>query len=339
MEISFDLTVAWALLLAFATFVYVVLDGFDLGIGILYPLFPQKRDRDLMMNSVAPVWDGNETWLILGGGGLFAAFPMAYAIILPAVYPAVIAMLLALIFRGVAFEFRWKAQRRFSVRAWDLAFIVGSTIAALAQGIVLGTILQGIEVDGRTYGGGWWDWLTPFTLICGLGVVAGYALMGACWLNWKLEGPIQHRVRIAARAAGLATIGFIVLVSALTPTLEAEYWQRWFAYPQILVAAPVPVLVGLLSLALARTLFAEGRDWLPFLLVVALFGLCFVGLGISMWPFVIPTEVTIWEAASPFKSQLFMFVGAIVLVPIILGYTVFAYWVFRGKLDPEEGYH
>ena len=178
-----------------------------------------------------------------------------------------------------------------------------------------------------------------FTVVCGLGVVAAYALMGACWLNWKLAGPTQERAKTAARMAAAVTLVFILIVSALTPTLEAAYWTRWFAFPQILVAAPVPLLTGLIAYGLARSLYAAGRDWLPMLLVVLLFLLCFIGLGISMWPYIIPTEVTIWEAASPYKSQLFMFVGAIVLVPIILAYTAFAYWVFRGKLDPQEGYH
>lgn len=339
MEISFDLTVAWALLLAFAVYVYVVLDGFDLGIGIIYPFFPEKRDRDLMMNSVAPVWDGNETWLVLGGGGLFAAFPMAYAIIMPAVYPPVIAMLLALIFRGVAFEFRWRAVRRPTQRFWDAAFIGGSVMAGFTQGVILGSVLQGIEVEGRAYGGGWLDWLTPFTLLCGAGVVAGYAFLGACWLNWKVEGEIQHRIRGMAKWTGLATLVAIAAVSAATPFLEAAYFERWLTWPQILWVAPVPVAVVLLAVAVARSLFAEGRDWLPFVLALALFFLCFSGLGISMWPWIIPTEVTIWDAASPYKSQLFMFVGAIVLVPMILGYTGYAYWVFRGKLDPDQGYH
>ena len=339
MEISFDLTVAWALLLAFAIYVYVVLDGFDLGIGILYPFFREKRDRDLLMNSVAPVWDGNETWLVLGGGGLFAAFPLAYAIIMPAVYPPVIAMLLALIFRGVAFEFRWRAVRPRTKWFWDWAFIGGSTVAALAQGIILGALLQGIEVEGRSYSGGWWDWLSPFSLLCGFAVVSGYALLGACWLNKKVEGPLHSKIKALARGFGIATVGFIVVVSLMTPFLAIDYWERWFTWPQVLFVAPVPIAVGLLIVALGRALVAEGRDWLPLVLALALFGLCFVGLGISMWPYVIPPSVTIWDAASPRKSQLFMFVGAVVLVPMILAYTGYAYWVFRGKLDPDAGYH
>ncbi|EEX14733.1 cytochrome D ubiquinol oxidase, subunit II [Citreicella sp. SE45] len=337
---AIDLTLAWALLLAFAVFTYVVLDGFDLGLGILYPFFPKKQDRDLMMNSVAPVWDGNETWLVLGGGGLFAAFPLAYAIILPATYPLIIAMLLALIFRGVAFEFRWRAGRPFSAWVWDGAFIGGSTLAALCQGMILGTLLQGIDVEGRAYAGGWWDWLTPFTLLCGVSVVAGYALLGACWLNIKTEGGIQARARVAARVAGLATVAGIVGVSAATPFLETAYFERWLAWPGILEVAIVPVLVAALTLWLARALTSgKGPDWLPMLLALGLFLLCFAGLGVSMWPYVIPPAVTLQDAAAPESSQMFMFVGAVVLVPIILAYTAYAYWVFRGKLDPDEGYH
>ena len=335
----FDLTTAWALILAFAVFVYVVLDGFDLGIGILYPFFPSKRDRDLMMNSVAPVWDGNETWLVLGGGGLLAAFPLAYAIILPALYPPIIAMLLALVFRGVAFEFRWRAVRPRTKRYWDAAFIGGSILASFAQGIALGALLQGIEVEGRAYAGGWWDWLTPFSLLCGLAVVSGYALLGACWLTMKTEGLFQSRVRGLARGFALATVACIGAVSLATPFLDAGYFDRWFSWPQILWVSPVPVLVAALMLGLWVSLRATGRDALPFLLALALFGLCFLGLGISMWPYIIPTSVTLAEAAAPYESQLFMFWGAAVLVPVILGYTAYAYWVFRGKLDPDEGYH
>ncbi len=337
--ISIDLTIAWAILLAFSVYVYVVLDGFDLGLGILYPAFPEKEDRDLLMNTVAPVWDGNETWLVLGGGGLFAAFPLAYAIIMPALYPPVIAMLLALIFRGVAFEFRWRAGGRFSEVFWDGAFIGGSTVAALSQGIILGALLQGIEVDGRSYGGGWWDWLTPFSAICGLAVVAGYALLGACWLNLKTVGKVQNQARNLARVLGFVTVGFIGVVSLWTPFLEQEYFTRWFAWPHMLEVAIIPVLVIGFVLMLGKELYNESNDWMPFVLTLGLFGLCFLGLGVCMWPYVIPTSVTLTEAASPFKSQLFMFVGAVVLVPLILSYTAFAYWVFRGKIKHGEGYH
>ncbi len=337
--ISIDLTVAWAVLLALSVYIYVVLDGFDLGIGILYPAFRSKEERDLLMNTVAPVWDGNETWLILGGGGLFAAFPMAYAIIMPALYPPVIAMLLALIFRGVAFEFRWRATSTFTKKFWDAAFIGGSTVAALCQGIILGALLQGIEVDGRRYGGGWWDWLTPFTLTCGIAVIFGYALLGACWLNLKTTGYVRAQARNIARVLGFVTVGFIGIVSLWTPFLDQDYFLRWFAWPQILEVSPIPVLVIGFAFLLARELFNESNDWMPFVLTLGLFGLCFLGLGVCMWPYVIPTSVTLAEAASPFKSQIFMFVGAVILIPIILAYTAFAYYVFRGKIEPGEGYH
>ncbi|SLN42346.1 Cytochrome bd-I ubiquinol oxidase subunit 2 [Aquimixticola soesokkakensis] len=334
-----DYTLIWAFLLAFSVFTYVVLDGFDLGIGILYPFFKTKRERDLLMNSVAPIWDGNETWLVLGGGGLMAAFPMAYAIILPALYPPIIAMLLALILRGVAFEFRWRAEGAFGKRVWDYAFIGGSTLAAFMQGVALGALLQGIEVEGRAYAGGWFDWLTPFSVLTGLAVVTGYAMLGAAWLVWKLDGVEHVKAREIARFAGIATVAFIVAVSFITPYLNYAYYERWFVWPQIAFSAVVPVLVAVLIVAIARSLLRGGRDWVPFVLGLGLFALCFIGLGISMFPYVVPPSVTLYEAAAPEKSQVFMLVGAVVLIPIILGYTAYAYWVFRGKIDPEKGYH
>ena len=337
MEVSFWLANAWAFLLALGIFIYVVLDGFDLGLGILYPFFPKKRDRDLLMNTVAPVWDGNETWLVLGGGGLFAAFPVAYAILMPALYAPIIAMLLGLIFRGVAFEFRWRTKRW--LRYWDLAFIGGSVVATLAQGIALGALLQGIEVDGREYGGGWFDWLTPFSLLCGAAVVVGYGLLGATWLLMKTEGEVHDRARALSWRFGLGTLGFIAAVSAATPFLEAAYFERWLSFPNILWVAPVPILVAAIAFAMFRSINVHRHEYRPFLLALALFLLSFVGLGVSMFPYIIPTELTIMEAATPFYSQIFMFVGACVLIPIILGYTAYAYWVFRGKIDPEAGYH
>ncbi|GGD14490.1 cytochrome d ubiquinol oxidase subunit II [Aquisalinus flavus] len=337
MEVSIALSIAWAALLVIAIFIYVVLDGFDLGIGILFGLVPERKNRDVMMNSVAPVWDGNETWLVLGGGGLFAAFPLAYAILMPALYAPVIAMLLALVFRGVAFEFRWRTERW--LKWWDRAFIIGSTMAAFSQGVILGAILQGVAVDGRAYGGGWWDWLSLFSFLTGIAVVAGYALLGATWLVMKTEGPLQEKARKLAWAFGLATVAFIVLVSLFTPYLEAAYYQRWLSMPGIFFAAPVPIAVAVITLLMFRSLTIHNHEYRPFILALVLFALCFAGLGISMYPYIIPTEVTIFEAAAPFNSQIFMFVGAVILIPIILAYTAYAYWVFRGKIDPEEGYH
>ncbi len=338
-----DLTIIWALIIAFAVFAYVVLDGFDLGLGMLFVFFPDRRDRDVMMNSVAPVWDGNETWLVLGGGGLMAAFPLAYAIILPALYAPLIVMLLALIFRGVAFEFRWRTERGRWV--WDLAFIGGSALATFAQGVALGGLLQGIVVDeaSRAYAGGWWDWLSPFSLLTGVALMAGYTLLGATWLVMKTDGDLQIRAQRLSRVFGLMTVGFMVVVSLATPFLEIAYFQRWFEWPNIIFTAPVPLLVLVVTVLLFRSLNrlddGGGRDNHPFILAQVLFALGFVGLGISMWPYVIPTQITIWEAATVRSSQIFMLVGVVIMIPLILAYTAYAYWVFRGKVDPNEGYH
>ncbi|WOI53194.1 cytochrome d ubiquinol oxidase subunit II [Parvularcula sp. LCG005] len=337
MEIAEPLTIAWAFLLALAVFIYVVLDGFDLGIGILFGLFPEKRDRDVMMNAVAPVWDGNETWLVLGGGGLMAAFPMAYAILMPALYMPIIGMLLALVFRGVAFEYRWRTERW--KKWWDRAFFGGSLIASLCQGIALGALLQGVEVDGRAYAGGWWDWLTPFSLLTGVAVVVGYTLLGATYLVMKTTGPLQEKARSLSWVFGVATIGFIGAVSLATPFLEGEYYRRWFTMPGIVFAAPIPLAIGVLTWMMFMSLRRHQHEYRPFILSLIIFALCFVGLGVSMFPNIVPPDVSIYDAATPFKSQIFMFVGAVALLPIILGYTAYAYWVFRGKIDPEKGYH
>jgi cytochrome d ubiquinol oxidase subunit II len=287
------------------------------------------------MNAVAPVWDGNETWLVMGGGGLLAAFPLAYAIVLPALYAPLIAMLLGLVFRGVAFEFRWRDPGHRAL--WDAGFFLGSLVAAFAQGITLGALLQGISVEGRSYAGGWWDWLTPFSLLTGASLVAGYALLGAAWLIWKTQGRIQEDARRAARRLAPALLLAIGAVSLATPFLENKYHERWFDYPGLLVTVPMPLLVAATALALWRSIDAR-RDWLPFALTLALFLLSMIGLAVSIWPDVIPGRVTIWQAAAPESSQLFMLVGAAVLIPLILAYTAWSYWVFRGKVG-DEGYH
>lgn len=330
-----DLPTVWAFILAFAIFTYVVLDGFDLGIGILFPFLQPGRHRDQAMNSVAPVWDGNETWLVMGGGGLLAAFPLAYAIILPALYAPIIAMLLALIFRGVAFEFRWRDVRH--KKMWDLSFAGGSMLATFAQGTALGALLQGIAVDGRKYSGGWWDWLSPFSVLTGVSLVAGYALLGSTWLIMKTEGPLQEHAYRGARATGIVTIICIAAVSLATPFLEEAYYRHWFAWPHVLFTAQVPLLVAIVTVALAMSL-RRRYERLPFVLALALFALSLAGLGISIFPDIVPGRVTIHEAAAPESSLLFMLVGAGVLIPIILAYTAYSYWIFRGKVA-HEGYH
>jgi cytochrome d ubiquinol oxidase subunit II len=333
---TFDLAFLWAGLIAFAVLAYVILDGFDLGIGILFPAIEDPHERDTAIDSIAPVWDGNETWLVLGGGGLFAVFPLAYAVVLPALYMPITLMLLALIFRGVAFEFRHRTVR--GRRFWDGAFAGGSLVAALCQGITLGALVQGIHVEGRAYAGGWWDWLTPFSVMTGLALATGYALLGATWLNYKTEGELQARCRRWALPLGAALLGFIGIVSLWTPLLNPAYAQRWLAWPAILYAAPVPLLVAAVAFGFWRAI-RRGRELAPFLLALALFVLSYAGLGISLYPHIVPPSLTIWDVAAPEVSLKFLLVGAAVLLPIILAYTGYAYWVFRGKVAAGSGYH
>lgn len=335
MDVDPTLATVWGFIIAFAVFAYVVLDGFDLGIGILFPAFGVGDERDQAMNSIAPVWDGNETWLVLGGGGLFAAFPLAYAIVMPAIYPPIIAMLLGLVFRGVAFEFRWRdpGHRAF----WDRAFFAGSTVAAFAQGVTLGALLQGVAVEARVYAGGWLDWLSPFSLLTGFATVTGYALLGATWLIWKTEDGAQAHARRFAWRLFPATLAAIVAVSLGTLTLGRSYVDKWFDMPGVLLTAQVPLLTAIIAFAFWRSMH-KGREVRPFFLVLALFLLSFIGLGISMYPYIVPEQVTIFEAAAPAKSQWFMLVGVGLTVPFILAYTAWAYWVFRGKVG-AHGYH
>jgi cytochrome d ubiquinol oxidase subunit II len=330
------LPVIWAALIGTAVAMYVVLDGFDLGVGILFPFARSERERDQMMNSVAPFWDGNETWLVLGGGGLFVAFPQAYAVIMPAFYLPVIVMLLALVFRGVAFEFRWVAVT--SKRYWNFAFTAGSALAGLSQGVILGGLIQGVRVENGVFAGGAFDWATPFALLCGLGVVAGYALLGATWLVMKTDGPVAERNRAHAKLLLIAVLGFMGAVSLWTPFTVPSIAERWFSLPNILYLWPVPLVTALMALAAWRWL-EGGRDIPPFLASIALFLLGYLGLVISWFPYLVPPSLTIWQTAAHPSSQMFMLVGTVALLPVILGYIVFVYWIFRGKVREGEGYH
>ena len=330
------LTLAWVGIVGFGVFMYVLMDGFDLGIGILYPFAPSEEARDVMMNSVAPVWDFNETWLILGGAGLFAAFPIAYAVVLPAMYLPLLLMLIALVFRGVAFEFRFKA--RTSRHWWNKAFFLGSLLATFAQGVVLGTFIQGIEVQGRNFAGGMLDWLTPFSLFCGLALVVGYALLGSTWLIWRTIGILQDWCFRVARRLLVAVLVMIVAVSLWTPLVEPGIAARWFAMPNIVLLSPVPLLTAALAFGLWRAL-DEGRDRLPFVFSMGLFALSYLGLAISLWPLLIPPSITVWQAAAPPETQVFLLIGMAFLIPTILFYTVYSYWVFRGKVTGAFGYH
>ncbi|MDW4500374.1 cytochrome d ubiquinol oxidase subunit II [Sulfitobacter sp. D35] len=331
-----ELSFIWAGIIAFAVLVYVILDGFDLGVAILFPLTKDEQERNVMMNSVAPVWDGNETWLILGGGGLFAVFPLAYAVIMPALYMPIMLMLLGLVFRGVAFEYRWRTKRWKGL--WDIAFFGGSLTAAMCQGIALGALVQGIEIADRAYAGGWWDWLTPFSIVTGIAVTAGYALLGATWLNMKLEGRIQAHMRDLAWPLTLATLVFMAIFSLWTPFLDTVYFTRWFTWPSAVFSVMVPFLVLLCAGGVFYGL-RNYHDMTPFFCALGLFILGFAGIGVSFYPWLVPPSLTIVDAAAPDDSLAFTLVGTLVLVPLILGYTAYAYWVFRGKIDPEEGYH
>ncbi|MBJ3775498.1 cytochrome d ubiquinol oxidase subunit II [Acuticoccus mangrovi] len=330
------LPLIWALLIGVAVFLYVLLDGFDLGLGILYPFTKEEGERDQMMNSVAPFWDGNETWLILGGGGLWVAFPKAYAVIMPAVYLPVIVMLLALVFRGVAFEFRFVSKPNH--RWWDIAFIGGSTVAAFCQGVVLGAVVYGLPVENDQFAGGPFDWLHPFSIMCGFGVVVGYALLGSGWLMMRTEGPLREKAQRWAMPLLVALVAFIAAVSVWTPLVISEIANRWFSLPEFLYLAPVPLLT-LFFAWLARRGIARGKGAMTFVPSVCLFLLCFVGLAVSNFPYLVPRHITVWQAAAAPESQLFVLLGAIPLVPIILIYTGFIYWTFRGTLKPGEGYH
>ncbi|HTS42365.1 MAG TPA: cytochrome d ubiquinol oxidase subunit II [Xanthobacteraceae bacterium] len=330
------LPVIWAALIGTAVAMYVILDGFDLGIGILFPFAQDDSERDQMMNSVAPFWDGNETWLILGGGGLWVAFPRAYASIMPALYLPMMMMLLALVLRGVAFEFRSVA--RTSKYLWNYAFAGGSMVAALCQGIILGGLIQGIKIENGAFAGGPFDWATPFAALCGLGIIAGYGLLGATWLVMKTDGAVAKRARTHAKQLLIVVLTFMAIVSLWTPVSFVRIAERWFSIPNIYFLWPVPAVTALLSVATWRWLETD-REVLPFLGTIGLFLLGYLGLVISSFPYLVPPTLTIWQTAAAPASQIFMLIGTLFLLPLVLVYTGFVYWLFRGKVRHGEGYH
>lgn len=332
-----DFSVIWFAIIVFATLMYIVMDGFDLGIGILFPIIKSTQERDVMMNTVAPVWDGNETWLVLGGAGLFGAFPLAYAVIADALAIPLTLMLIGLIFRGVAFEFRFKAteaHRSF----WDKSFIGGSLLATFSQGVAVGAMLNGFQVKNRTFAGSAMDWLTPFTLFCGLGLVIAYALLGCTWLIMKTEHDLHKKM--SSLASPLLCLLLVIFggISLWTPYTHEAIADRWFSLPNIFWFLPVPLLVLACAWGIVRAVRREAH-YAPFLLTLGLIFLGFSGLGISIWPNIIPPSVTIWAAASPPQSQAFMLVGSLLIIPVILVYTLWSYYVFRGKTRIGEGYH
>ncbi|MDM9553247.1 cytochrome d ubiquinol oxidase subunit II [Pseudomonas asiatica] len=332
-----DLPLIWAVIIIFGVMMYVVMDGFDLGIGMLFPFVKGEHDRDVMMNTVAPIWDGNETWLVLGGAGLFGAFPMAYSVVLEALYLPLILMLIGLIFRGVAFEFRFKAKAD-KRHIWDKAFIWGSLIATFFQGVALGAFLEGFKVVDRHFAGGTLDWLTPFSLFCGLGLIVAYTLLGCTWLIMKTEGALQQKMHDIARPLALVLLVVIGIVSLWTPIAYPQIAERWFSMPNLVWFMPVPILVLVTFYGLLKAV-ARNAHYTPFLLTLVLIFLGYSGLGISLWPNIIPPSISIWDAAAPPQSQGFMLVGTLFILPFILMYTFWSYYVFRGKVTHEDGYH
>ncbi|WP_336768890.1 cytochrome d ubiquinol oxidase subunit II [Pantoea endophytica] len=332
-----DFSIIWFAIIVFGTLMYIVMDGFDLGIGLLLPFNKDPIERDMMVNTVAPVWDGNETWLVLGGAALYGAFPLAYSVLLDALSIPLTAMLIGLIFRGVAFEFRFKAtleHRAF----WDKSFIAGSLLATFSQGVAVGAILNGFPVVGREYAGSAMSWLAPFPLFSGVGLVIAYALLGCTWLIMKTEHDLHRKMSALATPLTLTLLLVVGIISIWTPLTHADIAQRWFSRPNLFWFLPVPVLVVLCSWGIVRAIKREAH-YSPFILTLALIFLGFSGLGISIWPNIIPPSITIWQAASPASSQAFMLVGGLLIIPVILGYTFWSYYVFRGKIKADEGYH
>jgi cytochrome d ubiquinol oxidase subunit II len=332
-----DLPVIWAIIIVFGLMMYVIMDGFDLGIGILFPFIRVREDRDTMVNSVAPVWDGNETWLAFGGAALLAAFPLAYSMILTALYLPLLLMLGGLIWRGVAFEFRFKADE--AHRAfWDKAFASGSYVATFSQGVALGAFINGFEVSNGSYAGGALDWLSPFSIFTGFALLVAYALLGCTWLIMKTDGELQRRMVEFARPITISLLGAIAVVSVWTPLAHPNVAARWFSVPNIIFLSPVPVLVLATAWAMIRVLRRETHA-APFVLALFLLFLGYSGLGISLWPNIVPPSISIRDAAGPPESMGFTLVGALFIIPFILAYTSWSYYVFRGKVRAGEGYH
>ncbi|PPA01302.1 cytochrome d ubiquinol oxidase subunit II [Pseudomonas sp. MWU12-2312b] len=332
-----DLSVIWGVIIAFGVMMYVIMDGFDLGLGILFPFIPDAQERDVMMNTVAPVWDGNETWLILGGAALYGAFPLAYSVILEALYLPLIFMLAGLIFRGVAFEFRFKAtaEKRY---LWDWAFIGGSLLATFSQGIAIGTYVSGIPVLNRQFAGGGFDWFSPFPLVCGLGLVIAYALLGSTWLLVKTEGMLESRMRHYSRPLAWMLLVMVVVIGVWTLQLHPELANRWFTHAHLVMFTAIVVLAVVALFGLLRSLRQRHTHW-PFVFTLVLMFLGYIGLALSIWPNIIPPSVSLWAAASPATSQLFALIGALFILPVILMYTFWSYYVFRGKVRIGDGYH
>ena len=336
MSLQEVLPVVWFFIIGFGVLMYVLLDGFVLGLGILSPFADDEHQRDLMMNTAAPIWDGNETWLVLGGVGLFAAFPKAYSLLLSALYLPILLMVIALIFRGVAFEFRFKAER--SRWVWGAAFHLGSLAAAFAQGVILGALVEGMPLKEGKYVEGALGWFSPFAMLTGVALIFGYALLGATWLILKTEGRVQRIAFDLTRPLMMIVICCMFLVSVSLPFLDSQLMQRWFTLPNFLYLSPVPLLTAANAVALWFAV-TRNRELAPFVLSLSFFGLGFLGLVLGVWPNIVPPHLSIWQAAAPVSSLNFTLVGTAIMLPAVLAYTAYSYRVFRGKVNEGAGYH
>lgn len=331
-----DMAVACVLLIALGVCLYVILDGMDLGVGILFLWTPKDQDRNIMMSSIAPVWDGNETWLIYVGGILLAAFPKAYSILLPALYIPIMVLILALILRGIAFEFRLKAKQ--SRWIWDWSFSIGSTLAAFTQGIILGAIIEGVKISKDQFIGGPFDCFTSFGITTGFSLIFGYALLGSTWLEMKTEGDIQTWARSISKPIALGVMLFILMISIKTPLDYPYIAERWFSLPNFIYLFPLPLLTLCFCYFIFRGI-ATHQDHLPFICTMAVFILSFLGLGISLWPNIIMPDYTIWQAQAPQASLKFVMVVLFISLPIVFGYSWYVYRIFKGKIKLTDIYY
>ena len=330
-----DLVTLWAFLVGLVVIFYVVLDGFSLGVGLLFPTARKEEDWDLLIGTIAPVWDANQTWLVFGGGALFAVFPVVYGVLFSALYIPLLTFVFGLIFRGVAFEFRANARRK---EVWNRAFFWGSLVAVVAQGLTLGGILSGVKVSEERFAGGALDWLNPFSVMVSLALIAGYILLGSTYLIIKTSGSVQERARRQASWAARVVLGFQVLVTIWTPLHYPSVWTRWFDPPRIYFVWVFPVTGLMAFYGLIRSVKA-GREILPFIFSVVFYLAGYLGLIASLYPYAIPPNITFQEAAAQRETMVFTLWGTLIVLPVVWGYIIYSYSVFRGKVGGETYYH
>jgi cytochrome bd ubiquinol oxidase subunit II len=330
-----DLVIIWAALVGLVMILYVVLDGISLGVGLLFPTARDEAEKDALMASIAPVWDANQTWLVFGGGAIFASFPLLYGVLSSALYIPLVTFLAGLIFRGVAFEFRANARRK---EGWNQAFFWGSLVAVLSQGLTLGGILTGIAVDRGQFAGGALDWLNPFSVMVGVALIPGYVMLGASYLLVKTVGPVQDRAFVQVRGAGLAVLGFMAIVTVWTPIHYPLVMTNWFSAPRLYFVWIFPLFGVFSFFQLLRSLRSR-REIAPLVWSISLFLSGYLGLATSLYPYAIPPTVTIWEAASQRETLMFVLWGAVIVLPVVLAYLIYSFAVFRGKVGEEQYGH